>query len=685
MVNKNVENYDINSLDGLEGAEAIRKRPASMLGSGGLDGAKHTFIEIIGNALDEVSSGYCNKIVVKFDRKDGSIVVRDYGRGVPMTWSEKKQTYGWDLVYNRLYSGGKLENPKTRLIGFTDWENFSFKNYSYLASVGLNGVGAACSQFTSEFFRVISYRDGKEYEMYFEGGYPAWEEMKVREQSEPNGTYIHWKPDSKVFSDTNITFAWIKQNCEGISYVSGVDVHLFDGDKEIVYKASDIKTHLEQKLGSYVAEGTFLHHEEEKDNDGNVTGVLVCEAHVAMGGKGAGERFYNNQVAVRGGVHEDFSFGTISKFFIDRAKEQGVKIIPSDIDNKYSIIITTLANEKSYRGQTKDSIDNEYIGVAIGYACLNVLKTAWARSEAWVSTILKEAILSAQVREASKLEESKIREISKAINKPVMPAKLTSCSALLDKKYNEVELILVEGDSAGQNVISARDGRTQAVLPLKGKSLNTEKSTLEKALNNKEVTAILNVIGAGLTVEAEGFSIFDIDKSRVGKIIIMTDADVDGAHIRTLLISLLNRFTAPLLEAGIVYISIPPKYKVEATGKYYYSEEEFQQAKANGEVVGAFKRYKGLGEVDAKDLWETSLNPATRRLLQVKVDTSDPEFRNAIRVMSGSDSSIRKQMILEELLVDYDDHDEAMEVLSELYSVMDENQEEEVDYEEIYY
>ena len=140
-----------------------------------------------------------------------------------------------------------------------------------------------------------------------------------------------------------------------------------------------------------------------------------------------------------------------------------------------------------------------------------------------------------------------------------------------------------------------------------------------------------------------------------------------------------------MLEAGIVYISIPPKYKVEATGKYYYIEEEFQQAKANGEVVGAFKRYKGLGEVDAKDLWETSLNPATRRLLQVKVDTSDPEFRNAIRVMSGSDSSIRKQMILEELLVDYDDHDEAMEVLSELYSVMDENQEEEVDYEEIYY
>jgi DNA gyrase subunit B len=685
MVNKNVENYDINSLDGLEGAEAIRKRPASMLGSGGLDGAKHTFIEIIGNALDEVSSGYCNKIVVKFDRKDGSIVVRDYGRGVPMTWSEKKQTYGWDLVYNRLYSGGKLENPKTRLIGFTDWENFSFKNYSYLASVGLNGVGAACSQFTSEFFRVISYRDGKEYEMYFEGGYPAWDEMKVREQSEPNGTYIHWKPDSKVFSDTNITFAWIKQNCEGISYVSGVDVHLFDGDKEIVYKASDIKSHLEQKLGSFVAEGTFLHHEEEKDNDGNVTGVLVCEAHVAMGGKGAGERFYNNQVAVRGGVHEDFSYGTISKFFIERAKEQGVKIVPSDVDGKYSIIITTLANEKSYRGQTKDSIDNEYIGTAIGYACLNILKGAWGRSESWVKRILEEAIVSAQLREASKMAESKIREISKAINKPVMPAKLTSCSALLDKKYNEVELILVEGDSAGQNVISARDGRTQAVLPLKGKSLNTEKSTLEKALNNKEVTAILNVIGAGLTVEAEGFSIFDIDKSRVGKIIIMTDADVDGAHIRTLLISLLNRFTAPLLEAGIIYISIPPKYKVEATGKYYYSEEEFQQAKANGEVVGAFKRYKGLGEVDAKDLWETSLNPATRRLLQVKVDTSDTEFRNAIRVMSGSDSSIRKQMILEELLVDYDDHDEAMEVLSELYSVMDENQEEEVDYEEIYY
>lgn len=685
MSNKNVENYDINSLDGLEGAEAIRKRPASMLGSGGLDGAKHTFIEIIGNALDEVSSGFCDKIVVKFDRNDGSLTVRDYGRGVPMTWSEKKQTYGWDLVYNRLYSGGKLTDPKTRLIGFTDWDNFSFENYSYLASVGLNGVGAACSQFTSEFFRVISYRDGKEYEMYFEGGFPAWDEMKVREQSEPNGTYIHWKPDPKVFSNTDITFAWVKQNCEGISYVSGVDVHLFDGDKEYVYKASDIKTHLEQKLGSYVASTKYLHHEEETDKDGNVTGVLVCEAEVAMGKKGAGAHFYNNQIAVRGGVHEEHSWGAIVQFFVERAKEQGVKLVPGDVIGKCSLIVTTLANDKSYRGQTKDSIDNAYIGKAVGMACYTILQTSWARSESWVSHILKEAIVSAQVREASKLEESKIREISKAINKPVMPSKLTSCSALLDKKYADVELILVEGDSAGQNVVSARDGRTQAVLPLKGKSLNTEKNTLEKALSNKEVTSILNVIGAGLTVETEGFSIFDINKSKVGKIIIMTDADVDGAHIRTLLLSLLNRFTAPLLEAGIVYISIPPKYKVISTGKYYYSEEEFQQAKANGEVVGAFKRYKGLGEVDAKDLWETSLNPATRRLLQIKVDTSDPEFRNAIRVMSGSDSSIRKQMILEELLVDYDDHDEAMEVLAELYSVMDANQEEEVDYEEIYY
>lgn len=685
MSNKNVENYDINSLDGLEGAEAIRQRPASMLGSGGLDGAKHTFIEIIGNALDEVSSGYCDKIVVKFNREDGSIIVRDYGRGVPMTWSEKKQTYGWDLVYNRLYSGGKLENPKTRLIGFTDWNNFSFKNYSYLASVGLNGVGAACTQFTSEFFRVISYRDGKEYEMYFEGGYPAWEEMKVREQSEPNGTYIHWKPDPKVFSDTNITFAWIKQNCEGISYVSGVDVHLFDGDKEIVYKASDIKTHLEEKLQDHVAEATYLYHEDEVDSDGNVSGVLVCEAHVAMGAKGAGERYYNNQIAVRGGVHEDYSENTISRFFIERAKEQGVKILATDVYNKYSIIITTLANDKSYRGQTKDSIDNAYIGKAISWACYSILETSWARSENWIKSILQEAIVSAQIREASKMAESKIKEISKAINKPVMPEKLTSCSALLDKKYSEVELILVEGDSAGQNVVSARDGRTQAVLPLKGKSLNTEKSTLDKALSNEEVRAILNVIGAGLTVEREGFSIFDIRKSKVGKIIIMTDADVDGSHIRTLLISLLYKFVSPLLEAGIVYLSIPPKYKVEATGKYYYSEEEFQEAKAKGEVYGNFKRYKGLGEVDAKDLWETALNPATRRLLQVKVDTSDPEFRNAIRVMSGSDTSIRKQMILEELLVDYDDHDEAMEVLSDLYSVMEAHQEEEVDYEEIYY
>lgn len=673
--------YNIDSLDGYEGAQAIRKRPASMLGSGGLDGAKHTFIEIVGNALDEVSSGYCDRLVVKYDRNDGSLVVRDYGRGVPMTWSEKKQTYGWDLVYNRLYSGGKLEDPKTRLIGFEDWSKFSFKDFSYLASVGLNGVGAACSQFTSEFFRVISYRDGKEYEMYFEKGYPAWKEMKVREQSEENGTYIHWKPDSDVFSDTNITFSWIKQNCEGISYVSGVDVHLFDGDKEYVYKASNIKEHLESQLKSQVVEATYLHHEDEKDSDGNVTGVLVCEANVAMGGKGAGQRFYNNQIKVQGGVHSEYSNFAVTRFFTEKAKERGVKITGSDVFSQYSLIITTLANEKSYRGQTKDSIDNEYIGKAIAYAVTRLLQDSWLREEQWVKNILESSIIAAQVREAAKAAEVQIKEASTKINKKVMPNGLISCEAMLDGNYDQVELYIVEGRSAEGSAKDGRDRRFQAIFPIRGKSLNTEKASVADALDNKETTELLSIIGAGMTVEQEGYDLFDISKLRVGKVVILTDADADGKHIQSLLITFFNKFTSPLLHNGHVYIANPPKYR--ANGRYYYSEEEFQEAKNKGLVGSEFVRYKGLGQMDAEELWNTTLNPETRKLTQVKVSPNDFEFASAISVIAGADTSIRKEFVLDALLEGYDNYEDAIDVLKGVYEEMD--YEENLEIEEIHY
>lgn len=681
MTDKNLNSYDIDSLKKLKGAEPIRKRPASMLGSGGLDGAKHTFWEIVGNALDEISSGYGDRIEVKYYPEDGSISVRDFGRGVPLTWSEKEQDWGWSMVYNTLYAGGKMDDPKTVLIGFNDWNNFKFSDYSYLASIGLNGVGAACSQFTSEYFNVVSYRDGKEYSMHFEKGYPAWEELHVSEQSQPNGTFVKWKPDSEVFTDVNITFAWLKTVCEDMSYVSGVDVILSDGKKEILYPASNIKKRLEERTGSYVAESTFLHHEDLTDSDNSVVGVLVCEANVVMSEKGAGVRFFNNQVKVVGGVHEDYSRHAIVEFYKAKGKEAGVKLLDGDILGQYSMIITTLANEKSYRGQTKDSIDNEYIGEAIFYAIDRLLNNSWLKEEAWCTKILDRAITAATIREAAKAAEAQIKEANKKINKPTMPSKFVSCEAMLEGRYSEVELFIVEGDSAKGSTLAARDSRFQSILPIRGKSLNTAKASVERTLNNKEAVEIMNVIGAGMTVEEEGYSLFNMNNLKVGKVIIMTDADEDGKHIQTLQITFIYKYMRPLLDAGLVYLANPPKY--HSNGVYYYTEDEFQKAREEGKVGKNFDRYKGLGQMDAQVLWDTTMNPETRKLTQVKIEEGDFEFESAIEVMSGADVSVRKQFVLDALMDGYENYEDSVEILNGILKEME--FEDELEIEEVYY
>lgn len=681
MTDKNLNSYDIDSLKKLKGAEPIRKRPASMLGSGGLDGAKHTFWEIVGNALDEISSGYGDRIEVKYYPEDGSISVRDFGRGVPLTWSEKEQDWGWSMVYNTLYAGGKMDDPKTVLIGFDDWNNFKFSDYSYLASIGLNGVGAACSQFTSEYFDVVSYRDGKEYSMHFEKGYPAWEELHVSEQSQPNGTFVKWKPDSEVFTDVNITFAWLKTVCEDMSYVSGVDVILSDGKKEIVYPASNIKKRLEERTGSYVAESSFLHHEDLTDSDNNVVGVLVCEANVVMSEKGAGVRFFNNQVKVVGGVHEDYSRHAIVEFYKAKGKEAGVKLLDGDILGQYSMIITTLANEKSYRGQTKDSIDNEYIGEAIFYAIDRLLNNSWLKEEAWCTKILDRAITAATIREAAKAAEAQIKEANKKINKPTMPSKFVSCEAMLEGRYSEVELFIVEGDSAKGSTLAARDSRFQSILPIRGKSLNTAKASVERTLNNKEAVEIMNVIGAGMTVEEEGYSLFNMNNLKVGKVIIMTDADEDGKHIQTLQITFIYKYMRPLLDAGLVYLANPPKY--HSNGVYYYTEDEFQKAREEGKVGKNFDRYKGLGQMNAQVLWDTTMNPETRKLTQVKIEEGDFEFESAIEVMSGADVSVRKQFVLDALMDGYENYEDSVEILNGILKEME--FEDELEIEEVYY
>lgn len=679
------ENYTADSMDVVKNERtSIRQRPATMLGSSGKDGALHTIIEILGNVVDEASSGFGDKVEFTFHKEDNSISIRDFGRGVPMAWSEKNKRYGWDIVYNKLYAGGKLKDPKLRLIGFDDWDNFKFSDFPYLASVGLNGVGASCAQFTSEYFEVTSYRDGHKYFKRFEKGYPVGEELTVSDQGdEPNGTLVHWKPDSEVFSGLPLKFKDIEGMLKDLSYIAGLDLVINNGGKVTEIPRSSFSDHYLNLANGNATYDKYLYHEEDLDDTGNTLGVLVSEAQVVIGENSFKTSFFNNCIQVRGGVHQEYTYGAIYKLFKSLGSKEGYKFSDGDIYPHISVAVSTLANEKSYRGQTKDSIDNEYIGTAVYYAVENALIKAASSKASWLKRVYNNILDSYKLRLASKETEKQIKELNKQI-KTSLPLKFKPCEFYIKKKYDLCELYILEGDSGAKGATGARNSDSQAIMPVKGKTLNTSRATINDILNNEEIMGLIRIIGTGVESTTEGFDAFNLSKLRFSKIIIMTDADSDGAHIRTLLLSFFYKYMPELVYRGYIYIAVVPKY--DANGVFYYSDDEFEQAKADGLVGKHFKRFKGIGQMDAKDLKRSAMDPATRVLMRVEVDRDDHKFHKAIHDMSGKDSSRRKEIIMSKGREDGQEDEVSEEELEEIFNSLRENIEDsEIDYEEIFY
>lgn len=667
--------YDDSSISQLKGAERVRMRPEALLGSRGIDGAIHTIQEIIGNATDEKLAGYGDKIDIAY-HEDGSITVRDYGRGVPLGWNEKEKNWNYILIYSELYAGGKYSDNQAVLKQINDsngWGNFNMSDYPYLISIGLNGLGSACSQYTSEFFEVRSYRDGVMSRMEFRKGEPYLDELDVRETSEPNGTYIHWKPDAEVFTDIDIPVKWFESTCKALAFVSGFEVNLNIKGNLKHYAKSSIEEVLKNEVGYAVASHAFKHI---VDNTGD---ICICDLTTVVGPGGKRADYYHNMVSVRGGAHSQGCFVAMSRFFKEVGSKEGIKVDERDYSGKLSIVVSTLANKSSLRNQTKDSIDDFWICEFISDTILESLRKEYTKGTPWLTEVVEDVILNAQNRIAVAEMSKNLKEIQKATNKHKASGKFVTCRSYEEGRAAETELLIVEGDSAGGSTVLARASDYQCMLKIRGKSLNVLKAPLQRLIANQEILDLISVLGCGIDLGIDGFESFDISKLKVGKIIFCSDADVDGLHIRMLLFNVIYRLFGNLLSTGHIYVAEPPLYVINlknGESLYCMTQEELaeKQKELGSHNISTIDRFKGLGECEPEVLWDTTLNPETRRLRQIIIDPKDTDIYEALEVLFGKSTDIRKRAILGSMLgTDFDDTIESIDDMVDYIDNLDLN------------
>lgn len=665
----NSKEYGNSSIKKLKEEERVRKRPEALLGSNGLDGAKHTIVEIIGNATDERLSGYGDKLIVQ-RYEDGAISVRDFGRGVPLGWNEDEQEWNYHLIYEELYAGGKYEDEnKQEILKAIDdadaWDSFNILDFIGMISIGLNGLGAAATQCSSSYCTVISYQNGVASRMDFKKGKHILEELEITDTDEENGTFIKWKPDDEIFKDTKISSKWLKKICKQLAYVSGFTTTFIDkGEVAGIWESRSLIDAMLEDVDNAVETSGFTH---VVDTEGD---ICVCQAEVVIGSGGRGTEFFHNRVEVNGGSHSSAYNSALYSFFSDISGEVGVKIKDADYSGKFSILGSSLSNKMSVRGQTKDYLDDQFIFDCL-YDCIyDCLKKEYAKGNDWLMKIIDEVVVNAQNRIAVAEMSKNLRDVERSIKRHKVSSKFASCDTYRKGDVEATEWFIVEGNSAGGRVLTARDSSYQCILPIRGKSLNVYKASIEKLVANLEIKDMIATLGCGIDLGIEGYESFDMSKLKVGKVMLLADADIDGDHIIMLLFLIFYRLFPELLYQGKVYIVETPLYVinlVDNTQVYCMDEEEL---KAKREEIGEHRinsvdRFKGLGETDADTLWETTLNPENRRIRQIKIERNDMELTDVLEVLFGKSTARRKQAILGTMMDNFDEVIEEMDNLSE--------------------
>jgi len=643
------QEYGNESISALKGAERVRKRPGVIFGSDGLEGCEHAVFEILSNSIDEAKEGY-GKLIIVTRYEDLSVEVEDFGRGCPVDFNPREQRFNWELVYCELYAGGKYAND--------EGENYEF-------SLGLNGLGSCATQYSSEYMDVTVWRDGKKYSLHFEKGENIGGLKAEPTASKRTGTIHRWKPDIEVFTDINIPVRWYEETLKKQAVVNkgvtfrfrnqtgdGFEVRDFLYENGIVDYVNEIagEDALTQPV-YFEAERRGRDREDMPEYRVRLSAALCFSNRVSLI-----EYYHNSSWLEYGGAPEK----AVKSAFVsavaahikklNKYQQIEAKITFADIQDCLILVTNCSSTRASYENQTKKAITNKFIQEAMTEFFKSRLEVYFIENRLDAEKITEQILVNKRSRETAEKTRLNIKKkLSGNLDITSRIEKLVDCRT---KDVSRRELYIVEGDSALGSCKLSRDAEFQAIMPVRGKTLNCLKSDYDKIFKNEIITNLIKVLGCGVEVQgrhSKELNTFELENLRWNKVIICTDADVDGYQIRTLILTMLYRLTPTLIDRGYVYIAESPLYEIESGGKTWFAYNDREKTdilKKIGNAKCAVNRSKGLGENDPEMMWMTTMNPASRRLIRV-LPADVGATREAFELLLGDNLDGRKEHIAE--------------------------------------
>ncbi len=640
--------YDNDSISALKGADRVRLRPAVIFGSDGIEGCQHAVFEILSNSIDEAREGH-GKVIEVTKYLDKSIEVRDYGRGIPLDYNTKENRYNWELVFCELYAGGKYNN--------LDGESYEF-------SLGLNGLGSCATQYSSEYMDVTVVRDGFKYELHFESGENIGGLRKTEYSSKKTGTTVKWRPDLKVFTDINIPTEYFQSVMKKQAVVNaGLKLVLYnetpDGMEIFEYLyPNGIQDYIEElsenaaltSVQSVSTEGRGRDRSDKPEYKVKLNIVYCFNNRVNL------TEYYHNSSFLEHGGSPDKAVRNAFVYAIDQyLKNSGKynknesKITYQDVQDSLLLISSSFSTMTSYENQTKKAITNKFVQDFMTDTLRHALEIYFIENKMDADKISEQILINKRSRESAERTRLNLKKnLTEKMDMTNRVQKFVDCRT---KDINRREVYIVEGDSALGACKQGRDAEFQAIIPVRGKILNCLKADYNKIFKSEIITDLLKVLGCGVEIKSKHnkeFNTFDISGLRWNKIIICTDADVDGFQIRTLILSMLYALVPSLIELGYVYIAESPLFEITQKDKSYFAYNEKEKAEILSKLKGSYtiQRSKGLGENEPEMMWLTTMNPETRRLIRVTADDAE-KTAMMFDVLLGDNLAARKDYIAE--------------------------------------